>query len=132
MMFNQFVHYHNLNNLLWVWNSNAPRQRLNDEAYAYEEYFPGLEYVDVLAADVYHHDYRQSHHDELAMLAEGKVIALGEVGEVPSPEILDQQPLWTWFMVWANFVNTHNSPEQMRALYHSPRVLTHEEYITHQ
>ena len=132
MMFNRFVHYHNLNNLLWVWNSNAPRQRLNDEAYAYDGYFPGLEYIDVLAADVYHHDYRQSHHDELAMLAEGKVIALGEVGEVPSPEILDQQPLWTWFMVWANFVNTHNSPEQMRALYSSPRVLTHEEYITHQ
>jgi mannan endo-1,4-beta-mannosidase len=127
MMFDRFVNHHRLNNLIWVWNANAPRQLINDEAYAYEDYFPGLDYVDVLAADVYHRDYRQSHHDELAALGMGKMIALGEVGEVPSPEILDRQPLWSWFMIWGNFVDSHNSPEQMRALYSSPRVLTHED-----
>jgi cellobiose epimerase len=130
MMFDRFVHFHKLNNLIWVWNTNAPRQLIHDEAYAYEDFFPGLEYVDVLATDVYRRDYRQSHHDELANLGAGKVIALGEVGEVPSPEILEHQPLWSWFMIWGNFVDTHNTPEQMRALYHSPRVLTHEDFVT--
>jgi mannan endo-1,4-beta-mannosidase len=129
MMFDRFVHYHKLNNLIWVWNTNAPRQLINDEAYAYEDFFPGKEYVDVLATDVYRSDYRQSHHDELAALGEGKVIALGEVGEVPSPDILEHQPLWTWFMVWGNFVDTHNTPAQMNALYHDPRVLTHDDFV---
>ena len=75
------MNHHKLNNLIWVWNANAPRLLPNDEAWAYEDYFPGLECVDVLAADVYHHDYKQSHHDELVKLGEGKVIALGEVGK---------------------------------------------------
>ena len=127
MMFDRFVEHHKLNNLIWVWNTNTPRQLIDDEAYAYEDYFPGLDRVDVLAADVYHNDYRQSHHDELAELGQGKVIALGEVGEVPSPEVLDRQPLWTWFMVWGDFVNTHNTPQQMKDLYLYPRILTHED-----
>ena len=131
MMYDRFVHDHKLNNLIWVWNTNAPRQLINDEAYAYEDYFPGMEYVDVLAADVYHHDYRQSHHDELVALGHGKVIALGEVGEVPTPAILERQPMWAWFMIWADFVDTHNTAQQIKALYRSPRVLTHEDFVTH-
>jgi mannan endo-1,4-beta-mannosidase len=130
MMFDRFVNYHKLNNLIWVWNTNAPRQLINDEAYAYEDYFPGLDCVDVLAADVYHSDYRQSHHDELVTLGKGKLIALGEVGEVPTPDVLARQPMWTWFMIWGNFVNTHNTPQQIRALYSYPRVVTHEDFIT--
>ncbi len=129
MLFDRFVNYHKLNNLIWVWNTNAPRQLINDEAYAYEDYFPGLEYVDVLAADVYHSDYRQSHHDDLVKLGQGKVIALGEVGEVPPPDILARQPLWTWFMVWGNFVDTHNTPQQIRDLYSYPKILTHEDFL---
>jgi mannan endo-1,4-beta-mannosidase len=129
MMFDRFVNFHKLNNLIWVWNTNAPRQLINDEAYAYEDYFPGLDYVDILAADVYHNDYRKSHHDELVELGKGKLIALGEVGEVPSPEILSRQPLWVWFMIWSNFVDTHNTPQQIRDLYNYPKILTHEEFI---
>jgi mannobiose 2-epimerase len=128
MMFDRFVNYHRLNNLIWVWNTNAPRQLRDDEAFAYEDYFPGLEYVDVLAADIYHRDYRQSHHDELVQLGRGKLIALGEVGEVPTPEILDRQPMWAWFMIWSNFVNTHNTPEQIQQLYAYPKILTHENF----
>lgn len=129
MMYDRFVNVHKLNNLLWVWNTNAPRQLINDEAYEYEDYFPGMNYVDVLATDVYHNDYRQSHHDELVRLGHGKIIALGEVGEVPTPEILNQQPMWTWFMIWANFVTTHNTPRQMRELYNYPRTLSHEDFM---
>ena len=129
MMYDRFVNVHNLNNLLWVWNTNAPRQLLNDEAYRYEDYFPGLNYVDVLATDVYHSDFRQSHHDELFRLGQGKIIALGEIGNVPSPEILDRQPMWSWFMIWGAFVSMRNTPEEVRALYDSPRTLSHEEYL---
>lgn len=128
MMYERFVYYHQLNNLIWVWNTNAPRNLINDEAYAYEDYFPGLDCIDVLATDIYHSDYKQSHHDQLVALAAGKLVALGEVGEVPTPQILEQQPMWTWFMIWGDFVVTHNSPDAIRALYASPRVLTHEDF----
>jgi cellobiose epimerase len=126
MLYDRFVHVHKLNNLIWVWNANAPRLLPNDEAWAYEDYFPGLEYVDVLAADVYHRDYKQSHHDQLLKLGQGKIIALGEVGEVPTPAVLANQPMWTWFMIWGNFVNDHNSPGEIKNLYIDPRVLSHE------
>jgi mannobiose 2-epimerase len=130
MMFDRFVHHHHLDNLLWVWNANAPRQLIADEAWAYEDFFPGLDCVDVLGADVYHNDWRQSHHDELAALGPGKVIALAEVGQVPTPEILARQPLWAWFMIWGTFVDSHNSPQSIRDLYNDPRVLSHEEYVS--
>ncbi len=124
MMYDRFVNVHNLNNLIWVWNTNAPRDTKGDEAYDYALFFPGLEYVDVLAADVYHNDYRSSHHDDLLELAAGKLIALGEVGELPTPEILQQQPQWVWFMGWANWLFKANEPEAVKALYNSPRVLS--------
>jgi cellobiose epimerase len=129
MLYDRLVNYHKLNNLLWVWNTNAPRQLLLDEAFAYEDFFPGLDYIDVLATDVYHHDYQQSHHDDLVALAQGKPVALGEIGEVPDSAVLARQPRWVWFMIWSDFVDTHNTPQQIRELYEYPRVLPHEEYI---
>lgn len=65
MTYNYFTKVHKLNNLLWVWNTNAPRDKKGDEAGPYADFYPGPEYVDVLAADVYHRDYKQSHHDDL-------------------------------------------------------------------
>jgi len=117
MMYDYFTNHHQLNNLLWVWNANAPRSIPRDEAYAYKDYFPGIEYVDVLASDVYHNDYKQSHHDELLELAQGKPIALGEIGQMPTPEIINEQPQWTWFMGWADFLHKVNNPDSVRALY---------------
>ncbi|HYW97343.1 MAG TPA: glycosyl hydrolase, partial [Bacteroidales bacterium] len=91
MMYHRFVNYHKLDNILWVWNTNAPRDWKDDEAYAYDLYYPGDSLVDILAADVYKNDFKLSHHDDLLKLANGKLIALGEVGIAPTPEILDQQ-----------------------------------------
>lgn len=117
MMYHYLTDEHKLNNLIWVWNANAPRDKKGDEAYPYVDYFPGVEYVDVLAADVYHNDYKQSHHDQLLKLAKGKPIALGEVGKMPSPVILEEQPKWTWFMGWANWLYKANDPDSVKALY---------------
>jgi mannan endo-1,4-beta-mannosidase len=126
MMYNYLTEYHEINNLIWVWNPNAPRDKENDEAYAYIDYFPGVEYVDVLAADVYHNDYRQSHHDQLLEIGKGKPIALGEVGRMPAPKIIENQPKWTWFMGWADWLFKANSPDSVIALYNSPRTISME------
>jgi mannan endo-1,4-beta-mannosidase len=132
MMYDYFTNHHQLNNLIWVWNANAPRSIPGDEAYSYKDYFPGIDYVDVLAADVYHNDYKQSHHDELLELAQGKPISLGEVGEMPTPVILDQQPHWVWFMGWANFLHKANKPDSVNALYNAQRTITLNEIMKKQ
>jgi mannan endo-1,4-beta-mannosidase len=127
MMYDRYVNHHRLHNLIWVWNANAPRTTPGDEAFAYADFYPGDAYVDVLAADVYHEDWKQSHHDELLALAKGKPIALGEVGNPPPGETLAAQPKWTWFMLWGNLAFHGNNPERLKVLLEDPRVLTHDE-----
>ena len=57
-LYHRFVQVHGLNNLLWVWNANAPRH----DAKEYPPFFPGHDVVDVLATDVYANDYRPEHY----------------------------------------------------------------------
>jgi len=118
-LYERFVSVHHLDNLIWVWNTNAPR----GDAAPYPGFYPGHDVVDILAADVYENDYKQSHHDELVTLAEGRPIALGEVGVLPTSTILSDQPQWTWFMIWTTFLTRDNDPEAVRALFTNPRVV---------
>lgn len=127
MMYNYFTNVHKLNNLIWVWDTNAPRDLANDEAWPYEWFYPGSEYVDILAADVYRKDYKQSSYDDLVKLGKGKPVALGEVGEIPTLEILKQQPNWTWYMPWGWILFISNKPEAIKELMDSERVLTLDE-----
>jgi mannan endo-1,4-beta-mannosidase len=131
MMYAYFVNHHQLNNLVWVWNTNAPRDRPGDEAGSYDNFWPGSAYVDVLAADVYRRDWKQSHHDDLLNLAKGKPIALGEVGNIPPPEVLAQQPMWTWFMPWFSWEYREDSSrgDVVKAVYALPHVLTKEDVV---
>jgi len=127
MMYDRYTNYHQLNNLIWVWGANGLRDIPFDEAYDYKDYYPGANYVDVLGADVYHFDYEQKDYNELVKLANGKPIALTETGELPKPEILGVQPLWTWFMVWTSWLWTDNTRDRVKQVYNMPRTLSHEE-----
>ena len=120
-MYNYLTDYHKLNNLLWVWNTNAPRNNPGDEAGPYADYYPGSDYVDVLAADVYHADWKQSHHDELVALGKGKIISLGEVGALPSTEVYENQPQWSWFMPWGYFILNRDNVKIAKDIYNHPR-----------
>jgi mannan endo-1,4-beta-mannosidase len=120
MMFNRYVEYHKLNNLIWVWNPNAPRKN----AFDYHLFYPGNDFADVLAADIYANDYKQSHHDQLIELGGGKPIAIGECGQLPTPEILSTQPYWVWFMCWSNHIWRANDPSETSRLYQDNRVIT--------
>jgi mannan endo-1,4-beta-mannosidase len=125
-MFERFVKYHQLNNLIWVWNTNKIDQP-GGNAGPFKDYYPGAKYVDILATDVYGNDYRQSLYDGLSKIAAGKPVALGEIGTVPAPAILDQQPRWAWFMIWCDFLEEANTHDGIRALYNDKRVLSRDE-----
>jgi len=132
LTYNYMALENGLNNLLWVFDPNAPRVKKDDDAFPYEWFYPGNEYVDILAADIYARDFRQSHHDQLIELGGGKPIAMGEVGQLPeSVSLLEEQPGWTWFMVWGYFIGRSSGPEEqvalVRSFYESPKVLTLDE-----
>jgi len=128
MMYDRYTNHFHINNLIWVWGANGPRDIPGDEAYAYKDFYPGSDYVDVLGADVYHMDYEQKDYNELLDLAKWKLIALTEVGELPSLTILQAQPKWSWFLVWNSFINEpHNSKNHVNEIYDLPQTLTLDE-----
>lgn len=129
MTYNYLTKDHKLNNLLWVWNTNAPRDIPGDTAGPYADYYPGSDYVDVLAADVYRQDYRSSHHDQLLDLGGGKLITLGEVGQLPTVEQYESQPDWSWFMVWGYFIQSgkDKGADLVKAIYDNPHTITLDE-----
>lgn len=118
-MYERFTRVHHLDNLLWVWNANAPR----DNVLAFPACYPGHDVVDVLAADVYHNDYRRTHHDDLVALADHRPVALGEVGVLPTPATLAAQPRWVWFMTWSTFLTQPENHDLVADLFADPRVV---------
>jgi mannan endo-1,4-beta-mannosidase len=127
MMYDRYVNHFHLNNLLWVWGANGIRDIPFDEAYSYKDYYPGANYVDILGADVYHFDYEQKDYNELKTLANGKIMALTETGELPKPEVLSVQPEWAWFMVWTNFLWSDNPRDRVKQVYALSQTLNHDE-----
>jgi mannan endo-1,4-beta-mannosidase len=123
MIYDRFVNVHHLNNLLWVWNVNAPN---GGNAGPIESYYPGAQFADMVTMDIYG-EFKEKYYTSILALAGEKPIALGEVGGVPSPEILQKQPRWTYFMCWSEFVQKHNSVDLVNAVYHAPQVLTRED-----
>lgn len=123
MMFDYFVHHHGLNNLLWVWNPNAPRDIPGDAAYGFEDFWPGSEFVDILAVDIYGEDWKESHYRDLLRLADGKPIAIGVSIPPPDVKVLESQNGWVWFMAWGNRVFWGDGIERLNALYDSGRAL---------
>jgi mannan endo-1,4-beta-mannosidase len=103
---------------VWVWNVK------DLDAAAIPEYYPGDAYVDVVSLDAWMNPFPPAeYYDTLRSLANGKPIALGEVGHIPSPSELAAQPEWTYFMVWAEYVTGSNSEEAIEATYDDPRAL---------
>ena len=121
-LFDRLVNHHHLDNLVWVWSVDRPSR----PGMEHTKYFPGAEFVDVLALDVYGNDFAQSYYDSLVLLSQGKPIALAEVGNPPSPEVLGKQPKWTYYMTWAGMVR--NTPKKQYAeLLADPQVLNLED-----
>jgi hypothetical protein len=96
MMFERLVNFHHLTNLLWVWNPDQPARA--DRQFV--DYFPGLQYVDVLGLDCYG-AFQQSFYDDLNALSGGKVMAISETSNPPAIDVYKTQPKWAYFMRWS-------------------------------
>ena len=95
-IFDRLVNYHHLTNLIWVWNCDRPAR----EDRQFVDYFPGGQYVDVLALDDYA-VFEQRYYDEMNALSDGKVLAIAETANPPTIDIYKTQPKWAYWMRWA-------------------------------
>jgi mannan endo-1,4-beta-mannosidase len=107
-----------LTNLIWVWD-------VQDLDLNWAPYNPGDSYWDVLALDIYGADgYTLEKYQTLLQLAGDKPIAIGECEVLPTADELAAQPRWTFFMAWAELVQTANSVQQIQVLYNAANVIT--------
>jgi mannan endo-1,4-beta-mannosidase len=120
-MYHYFTEKHELNNLIWVWNSPLA------------EGYVGDAYCDIISQDIYseahvHRDYAKEYCELKAIPSEPKGVALAENGILPAPEALVQSGTsWLWYMTWSKgFVMTeeYNTREALRRLYNHPYAIT--------
>ncbi|WP_425280421.1 PA14 domain-containing protein [Paenibacillus camerounensis] len=125
IMYDRFVNVHQLNNLLWVWNPNAP----NSNSDPYELTYPGADKVDVLAVDIYNNDFLNKYYDSLLSLAAGKPIGIGENGEMPSIAKLKlSQQKYAFMMNWGKMLYENNSTDTIKNFMNDSYTLGREEY----
>ncbi|HIZ55834.1 MAG TPA: glycoside hydrolase family 26 protein [Firmicutes bacterium] len=120
-MYQRYTQVHDLNNLIWVWNSPVP-----------EEY-PGDDCVDIISRDIYapahsHTDLKKE-FDELSRITDAhKLAALGENGPLPGIDQIAQSHVpWCWYMTWSkDFVleESCTTKEELVAAYTHPYAIT--------
>jgi mannan endo-1,4-beta-mannosidase len=122
-MYDRYVNYHGLDNLIWVWGPNAN----NDWADPLADYHPGDEYVDICAVDIYD-GFKDAYYSELLEVANGKPVAIGECGELPDIELIQsQQPQYAYYMGWGKMLTENNSPTEIQAAFGHPYTLNRDE-----
>lgn len=117
-LYDRLVNLHKLDDLVWVWNVNAPSQN----AGPFADYFPGTEYADVLSVDNYG-EFKQSFYNDILALAGDKPVSLAEVGTLPSLDVFQQQPKWTYFMIWAGLTEELNPVDKLQDVFNAPNML---------
>jgi mannan endo-1,4-beta-mannosidase len=116
-----FTKYHGLNNLVWTWCVKDVGMD------SIGSYWPSdNNYVDVASLDVWmNRQPSADHYNKMLEVAQGKPIALAEVGSVPSPSVIQSQPKWAWFMVWAEYLKdpSFNTDDSVKQTYYLPTTL---------
>lgn len=135
VMYNRMVHYHGLNNLLWVWTSHVE----GGGTYEYpwfsdgRRWYPGHNTVDIIGLDIYEkkHEHMNQYQAfaRTAMVADmRKMVALTECGFVPTVETMEEEGcMWAYFMPWnGDFTtdNEYNGVEYLKKVYSYDKVIT--------
>lgn len=120
LMFERYTSYHNLNNLIWVWNSSLA------------EGYVGDDYCDIISKDIYpqahHHSDLAGEYQELIRISPlGKPAAIAETGTIPSIPMLSKTRIpWLWFMTWCDDLlsEKYTYKYELYQAYNHPYVVT--------
>ncbi len=133
MIYDRLENYHKLTNLIWVWNGQSKHATVHPNTY------------DISGVDVYpdklDHSIQENKHTQLyGMTAEGKMLALTEVGYIPDPDelVASETVDWLFYMPWnGEFVykgtNVYGIPkinEERLTSDFLKKVFAHENVIT--
>ncbi len=120
-IYNYYTGHHKLNNLLWVYSASQKMQT---------DWFPGLEYADVIGVDIYKEGEKdeRENFDKMASIAGEKPVALTECDHIPNPKVINERGfLWNWFLPWHSKWLRRNKPEYLKYVYHHDLVITRDE-----
>ncbi|MBP2160502.1 MULTISPECIES: glycosyl hydrolase [Asticcacaulis] len=125
LMYDYFTHERGLNNLIWVLGYTKDPS---------SDYFPGMQYVDIAAADNYvDHTGPQKDMFDRVVAVSGQTlpIALHENGPIPDPDQLGPSGAqWLWFLTWhSQWITSDkfNTAKHVKAVYNSDRYITLDE-----
>lgn len=119
MMYHRYTEVHQLNNLIWVWNSPVPAC------------YPGDDTVDIISRDLYpreHLAHTESLQELRRITPANKIALIGEIGAIPSVEALAAEKTeWVSYMTWCgDFTLTEEFTDHntLRAMYSHPWAIT--------
>lgn len=130
LMYHRMTDYHELDNLIWVWNAQSA------------EWYPGNEYCDISATDIYNraYDYGTSSGllAEMSGWSDGKLVTMSECATMPDPDlIVRDNAYWLWFAVWnwdfivkngtTELSDAYTSFDMMEKVYNSDVIITRDE-----
>lgn len=121
LMYTRYTDHWGLNNLIWVLPYSG-----NGEAY--DMWYPGDEYCDIIGADSYAGGVQHGLYEKLTEVSDaGKPYCFHECGTAPTAEELETTPC-TWFMIWhTSHLTDGNSLKDLNALYNHKYVITRDE-----
>ncbi|MBE6837576.1 MAG: glycoside hydrolase [Ruminococcus sp.] len=130
LLYKRFTDYHNLDNLIWVWNAQNPA------------WYVGDKYCDIISADIYSAastDRQINAFLSLNKVSDSKPVALSECDTLPSATTLSRdKTFWSYFSFWCGDyiidsdgkLNQENiSNDALVNLYNNTVVLTREDFI---
>lgn len=128
LIYRRLTEYHELNNLIWVWNG---------ESY---DYYPGDDYADIVSMDIYTDSDISGNSrmlDAIHYTIRTKPCALSECGRVLNPDLLKRDnSYWLWFALWRGdyIINVdgsvsyeHTSEKELDYAYNNELFITRDE-----
>ena len=107
LVFNRMVVTNKLTNLIWVWNINTDPALGYDYSALNAAWYPGDEYVDIVAVDIYdplndHNSAANYYNKIVSDVGTSKMIALSENGAIPDIDsIAEDKAYWSYWMTWS-------------------------------
>lgn len=105
LLFDRLTNYHDIHNLIWVWNGQS------------KDWYPGDEFVDIVGTDIYPgervYSSQVSSFNELVEWNgdNHKIIALSENGCIFDPDLaFRDNAIWSYFGTWSgDFITLNNT-----------------------
>lgn len=107
LVFDRMVNVNKNKNLIWVWNINTDPKFGYDYSALNGAWYPGDEYVDIVAVDIYdplnnHNSAANYWNKIIEEVGTNKMIALSENGAIPDIDsIAEDKSYWSYWMTWS-------------------------------